>query len=319
MSKRVIYSVEPFNRFALGGCFEYGYIPAFTFFGGTEIDIFLNTIIYFRYIDNHFCVSRFKDKNTKEMENEVGIYSKEVWEYDSNIVSTIVNNLKQKRLVMVRGAEFEAFDANTLQSTGKSLSEHWLLCFGYDLENETIDILEHQTVISAKYKHCKIKFGELEKAYSFNIDNEESFNSLYIWSDSSNIKNRSNEQKYINKIEKYWDKYKQSEDSLIRFLKELAKCAELKEDFPDEHINLSVEVIKAIQKESWVMETCGYHYDETDLIKYLNLVRAFQTKCELYPNNRCYQMLIDYSKLAIKYVRDYYSFIFEISQKGHKQ
>jgi len=318
MDNRVIYSVEPFNRFALGGCFEYGYIPAYTFFGGAEIDIFLNTVIYFRYIDTHFCVSKFDDKNKKEMEKLVGICSREVWEYDSNIVSTIVNSLKKKRLVMIRGAEFEAYDANTLHSTGKSLSEHWLLCFGYDLENETIDILEHQTVISAKYKHCKIKFEELEKAYSFNLDNRDCFNSLVIWSDFSRTNNNNNKQKYIQKIGKYQDKYKQSEESLITFLNELANCAESKEDFPEEHINLSVEVIKAIQKESWVMETCGYHYDVTDLIKYLNLVRAFQTKCELYPNNRSYQMLIDYSALAIKCVRDYYSYILGILQKGQK-
>lgn len=311
MEDRKINIINPFNRFALGGCFEYGYIPAFSCLGGSETDYFLNTIVFFRFIEDNFCISSFNEKEQEQLEAKFGIRSESYEDYDENIVDTALEMLSKNKLVMVRVSGAEAYDVVTLKKTEKSFSDHWLLCYGYDLKAKEFDVLEHQTNIAAIYKPCKIDFNNFKEAYTIN-KNKKIFNKVILWKEKEISGNQAFGSKYCERIREYYDKFELSKESLLRYLDVLKTCAEDEDDFPNDNILLTSEVIKGIQREQWLMENCGFSCNVTELLKLLNLVRTFQTKCDLYPSDRSYKMLIKYAEKSKEPVREYFDHILNI-------
>lgn len=310
MKKEKIYEIEPFNRFALGGCFEYGYIPAFSCLGGSQVDYFLNTIVYYRFIDDNFCVSSFNISEREELERKFSIESYTQTEYEENIVDVVLNSLIKEKLVMLRVSGAEAYEIDSLRKTEKSFSEHWMLCYGYDLNKEEFYVLEHLTNISAFYKPCRIKFENLKEAYEINKDGNV-FNLLCIWKNGESILSQDLKNEYIMRLDMYKDKYELSRDSLLRYLDGLKNVSEDNE-LPEEGVLLTTEVIKGIQREQWLLDKCGFWFDTTEVIKLLNLVRTFQTKCDLYPSDRNYEMLRAYAVSAKEAVQEYYKYLINI-------
>ena len=311
MEEKRIYDIKPFDRFALGTCMEYGYIPMFTYFGGTEFEYFLNKWTYFHYIDNHFCISTADQTDFEKLMLSHGIEATLVMEYEENIIDKILKCLDEGALIMLKVSGAEAYEVETGYKTEKSLSEHWILCYGYDKQTREFDILEHRTNVAAAYKHCRIPFDDYADAYrSLNKDCEESSLSQIIMRRIEEVDTDIDFQsEYLKRRAGNLAGFDLSNRCLMHMMDTLKEEAVHEEEFESDYVLIFTEIIKYCQRELWLLETAGMPYDSTELLKQLNIVRTFVMKCSLYPSARVYAQLAKHVELAEEQFRLFNGYI----------
>lgn len=294
MELKKINKIKPFNRFALGNCMEYAYIPMFTYFGGTEFEYFLNKRTYFHYKNESFCITTAEDIDMEQMTKKHGICISSVKDFDSDIVNTTVNLLAGGSLIMIRVVGAEAYDVQTKHITEKSSSEHWILCFGYNLETREFDILEHETNVAAVYKHCRISFLIYETSYSkANFEGGE-LNKLIMNKCRDSLDNGDFRKEYICKKINNEDNFKRSTACLLNFMDDFYEEVSCESDFKYDYVLIITELLKYYHRELWLLEQMDVIYDSVGLIKILNIVRSFTMKYTLYPSLAICNMLCAY-------------------------
>lgn len=300
MKEKMIYDIKPFNRFALGTCMEYGVIPMFTFFGGTEFEYFLNKWTYFHYMDDHFCISTVDQVDFEKLMVSHGIEATLVMEYEENIIDKILSCLDEGALIMLKVSGAEAYEVDTGYKTEKSFSEHWILCYGYDFDTKEFDILEHRTNVAANYRHCRISFDNYADAYRLlNKDCEERSLSQIIMRGTEEVHVGIDFQReYQKRRAGNLAKFDLSNRCLMHMMDRLKEEAERGEEFENDYVLIFTELIKYCQRELWLLETAGMPYDSTELIKQLNIVRTSVMKCTLYPSERVYAQVAKHVMLA---------------------
>lgn len=300
METKKIYEIKPFDRFALGTCMEYGYIPGYTYFGGTEFEYFLNKWTYFHYMDSAFCISTADQIDFENLTASHGIEVTLVKEYEENIISKILKCLDEGSLIMLRVKGAESYEVNTGHITEKSLSEHWLLCFGYDLEAREFDILEHRTNVAATYKHCRIAFDNYAEAYrALNKDAEDStLNQIIMCKVADVYEEIDYRSEYLKMRASNLERFELSNRCLKDMMDKLKVETEQEKEFENDYVLIFTEIIKYCQRELWLLEEAGMPFDSTELIKQLNIVRTAVMKCNLYPSAYVYSKLAEHIMLA---------------------
>ena len=93
MKSSVFYKVTPFNLFALGTCYEYNFIPMYTYFGGTSFEYFVNKLTYCYYTNDKIGITTTNLKDLDELLENQGLEIKYIHGFENDILNKILTSL----------------------------------------------------------------------------------------------------------------------------------------------------------------------------------------------------------------------------------
>lgn len=272
------YEIKSFQEFTLNSCFYEAYLPTFTYFGGEDIYFFMNTLATFSYENGEFIFKEDFIEKRVDMENKFGIFSNMYEEPVDDIVNKIIHELNQGSIVLCRTLNAWAFNPDNNRRTEISNGiYHWILVFGYDLDTQVFDVLEHYTNVAALYYPLKMNFNVLEQAYKDSFENPDFKESLYIINKQHEIIRLSKEEYFVNLLKKRKASILESRSAIICYIESLSKekCRKISQ----KDIIWLVAIIKYIRIINYIILMFQENNDiGIDVINHVNLLRTYCIK-----------------------------------------
>lgn len=172
-SKNILGNIKPFNDIFYKSCFYNSLFPAINHFNRSIIPIIINDV-------NIYCYERDKagmQLNAKHLScsDAASILKKEGVAFEvknvesKDLISNIKNAIKNQRPVIIWvDCFYESIRPDMY------MKEHWdhsLLVYGYNDENQMLNIIEHKHKENLFYRERTISYPDVVRAYEGNIKN----------------------------------------------------------------------------------------------------------------------------------------------------
>ncbi len=161
-----ICGIKPFNDFIYKGCFYSSVFPILLSLKRSIISFIINDSIVYHYDENQpgtGLTIMFQEAVpiSSVLQSQGIVYVTQ--EHVTNIIDTIINALEQKQpVVLWVDCFYESIRTDVYHRIHHS---HTLLFYGYERDEQTFNIIEHQNLESPVYEERKISFQDVENAY----------------------------------------------------------------------------------------------------------------------------------------------------------
>ena len=163
--QKMLDGIEPYNEVFYKNCFYNALFPVIRYLGREPLAFMVEDV--FKYdlskdskmkLDVDFIPGRDILETFSDLEIEVNVK-----EQSSNIINDTIDALLNHRPVIIPvDCYYEPIREDTYQKI------HWahsLLFYGFDLDKQTFNIIEHSDINSLDYQKKEIHFSDVEKAY----------------------------------------------------------------------------------------------------------------------------------------------------------
>ena len=188
LEKKIIEGIEPFNEVFYRDCFYNSLFPIIKYFKRDILTFLINDVAVYKE-DDKTSKLNFNAEFTSIYSFErlccgESLIKLECKTKSDDLIKDIIDSIKKERPVIL----FIDCYYKNMKSKMHS-GEHWfhtVTLFGYDLNNETFDVIEHKHRDSLGYEKRKIGFTELKNCHEGYIQNfleelkRDSYYSFYL-------------------------------------------------------------------------------------------------------------------------------------------
>lgn len=165
-------NIKPFHEVLYKNCLYNALFPVIFHFGRDIFPILANDVIRYKpqpdQDDIRLEIETLSERSMMELTVDLGLKVKsQLW--SEKIVNDLILAVSEDKPVCVNiDCFYEPFRKDTFQ---KQHWPHWILVFGFSVESQTFDIIEHSDLNNLDYKHRLINFQDLGAAYQGNLAN----------------------------------------------------------------------------------------------------------------------------------------------------
>lgn len=311
--RRVLPGIEPFNDLFYRTCFYSSLIPVLKHFNINISHFIDNDVIYYKKWDrtqptSSFLVNYHSRYPVKEWltQNGVMMQTKEV---SKEIISDIISALDSEHpVVCFVDCYYLSLRLDRFQ---KMHWQHSLLIFGYDLNSQMFDVIEHDNFESLTYKKRLIPFDDIEKGYYGYLKHfEENQPTYYEFSKKEEMTNIIQYSlNWPKNIREYHEEIKiglQSLQEFILHMKEITSKEELLKWHSEELLVVLNNIILAKQSEKYKMGFFGISSSVLeDIISNWMLVRAIIAKFVYSLKFKSHELVIVSNKIEELYTLEF--------------